>query len=236
MVYNTTQAACKVYVENAGCLREKTKYFGRFEMTLKLIELTVGPWPMNMCVLICEETNTSAIVDPGADPDVILKAVSDTKVDKILLTHAHMDHVGALEEIKSATGAPVYLHPAEHEKFGVSYDLPLNDGDEINIGNHTVKAIHTPGHTPGMISFDIGENRIVVGDTIFVNGPGRTWSHKDFLTTMETMKNIVFRWPDETRFYPGHGPSGTIGRERVRFEAFLEKGWPEGLQGDVTWE
>ncbi len=205
-------------------------------MTLKLIPLQVGPWPMNMYILVDTETQSSAIVDPGADPDKIMAAVRGTRTEKILLTHGHPDHVGALAEITKRTGAPVYLHPAEHEKFQIPFDEPLADGAEIAVGGHTIRAIHTPGHTPGMISFDIGDHRMLVGDTLFVNGPGRTWSHQDFLTTIETMRNIVFRWPDETRFYAGHGESGTIGKERKRFEAFLARGWPEGLQGDVEWE
>ena len=205
-------------------------------MTLNLIPLTVGPWPMNMFVLIDESTNTSAVVDPGADPDKIMAAVGDSRVEKILLTHGHGDHVGALQEIREATGAPVYLHPAEHDKFSIPYDVPLADQDLISVGSHTIRAIHTPGHTPGMITFDIGDNRMLVGDTLFVNGPGRTWSHADFLTTIRTMQEIVFRWPDETRFYCGHGDFGTIGGERSRFEAFVAKGWAEDAQGDIVWE
>ncbi len=205
-------------------------------MSLKLVRLEVGPWPMNMYILICEETRSSAIIDPGAESQKILAAVEGTRVDKILLTHAHGDHVGALDAVKAATHAPVYLHPAEHTKFGTAYDRPLADQDRIQVGSHAITAIWTPGHTPGMITFDIGEHRMVVGDTVFVNGPGRTVSHQDFLTTIETMKNIVFEWSDETEFFPGHGPSGTIGEERPRFSAFLERGWPEDLHGDVTWE
>ncbi len=205
-------------------------------MPLELIPLTVGPWPMNMYILICPETQRGAIIDPGAEAERILETVGDARVDKILLTHAHPDHVGALEAVRQATNAAVYLHPAEHEKFGVAYDRPLGDGDLIEIGNHTVRAIHTPGHTPGMVCFDIGENRIIVGDTIFVGGPGHTWSHEDFLTTIKTMRNVVFQWPDETQFFPGHGPSGKIGDERPKFEAFLSRGWPDGMMGDVLWE
>jgi glyoxylase-like metal-dependent hydrolase (beta-lactamase superfamily II) len=77
---------------------------------------------------------------------------------------------------------------------------------------------------------------MIVGDTLFVNGPGRTWSAEDFNTTMRTMQDIVFRWPDETAFYPGHGENSTIGAERARFEAFVAGGWAKGTQGDVAWE
>ncbi len=205
-------------------------------MTLKLIKQEVGPWSMNSYVLICEETATSAIIDPGADAEVLLNLIGGTKVDKILLTHAHADHVGALDEVKAATGAPVYLHPTDAEKFKISYDQPLAGGETITIGAHTIKTIFTPGHTPGQICFDLGDGRILVGDTVFVGGPGRTTTPADFAITMQNMKNIVFAWPDETLFFPGHGPSGQIGQERPAFEAFEARGWADDTQGDVAWE
>jgi hydroxyacylglutathione hydrolase len=99
-----------------------------------------------------------------------------------------------------------------------------------------VRAVHTPGHTQGMTSLDLRDGRVLVGDTLFVGGPGRTWSPEDFATTMRTLQDILFTWPDETVFYPGHGAHGTIGAERSAFEAFVERGWSSGLYGDVTWE
>lgn len=205
-------------------------------MPYTLLHKEVGPWPMNMYVVICDETGRAAIIDPGADAEEILTMVKPEQVDKILLTHAHADHVGALEDVKSATSAPVYLHPEEAIKFGVVYDVPLADGDIVPVGNLRLRAVHTPGHTPGMITFLLDDTHAVVGDTLFVGGPGRTWSPEDFATTMETLQNVVFQWPDETEFYPGHGPSGTIGTERPDFEAFVARGWPDDLQGDVTWK
>lgn len=205
-------------------------------MPLKLILKHLGPWPMNCYILVCEETQTSAIIDPGTDPEDLLSGIKKTLVDKILITHGHQDHVGALDEVKKATNAKVYINPIDAEKFDLAYDAPLNDGETIQLGNHTIRVIHTPGHTPGQVCFDLGDGRIIVGDTIFVNGPGRTASPKDFTTTIQTMKNIVFSWPDTTQFFPGHGPSGTIGEERPRFESFIEKGWPPDLEGDVTWQ
>lgn len=205
-------------------------------MSYTLLHKEVGPWPMNMYAVICDETGRAAIIDPGADAAEILAMVEPERVDKILLTHAHADHVGALDEVKAATGAPVYLHPAEAIQFGVAYDAPLADGDRIAVGNLRLRAVHTPGHTPGMISFLLDDTHAIVGDTLFVGGPGRTWSAADFATTMKTLQTIVFRWPDETEFYPGHGPSGTIGTERPDFEAFVERGWPADVQGDVTWK
>ncbi|HEX6305927.1 MAG TPA: MBL fold metallo-hydrolase, partial [Anaerolineales bacterium] len=172
-------------------------------MPAKLIKQEVGPWPMNTYVIIDPESDASAIVDPGAEADKILKSAKGTRVEKILITHGHFDHVDALAEIKAATGAPVYLHPAEADKFGLKYDLPLSHDQTVTLGNLRIRTIHTPGHTPGMICLDLGDGRIVVGDTIFVGGPGKTWSPEEFETTMRSMQEIVFQWPDETVFYPG---------------------------------
>jgi glyoxylase-like metal-dependent hydrolase (beta-lactamase superfamily II) len=205
-------------------------------MTLKLIKQAVGPWPMNAYILIDEETNTSAIIDPGADAETILSLTDGTQVAAIFITHGHADHVGALAEVKSASNAPVYMNPIDAEGFKLNFDQPLQDGQQVAIGNQQLRAIHTPGHTPGLTCLDLGDGRILVGDTIFVGGPGKTWSGEDFATTMGTMQQIVFTWTDETQFFPGHGPSGMIGQERPAFKAFVARGWSPKLHGDVTWE
>jgi hydroxyacylglutathione hydrolase len=205
-------------------------------MTLKLIKQEVGPWPMNAYVLIDEETGTSAIIDPGAEAGKLLDLTGGTRVAGILVTHGHADHVSALDEVRAATRAPVFINPIDAQGFHLEYDQPLQDQQQVEIGNQRVRAVHTPGHTPGMTCLDLGDGRILVGDTLFVGGPGKTWSPEDFATTMDTMQQIVFTWPDETQFFPGHGPSGIIGQERPSFAAFLARGWPRNLHGDVTWE
>lgn len=215
-------------------------------MPIQLHQIEVGPWPMNAFVLVCDQTGASAIVDPGADAGKILELAKGTRVESILITHAHEDHVGALAEVKAVTGAPVYLHPADGRKFGVEYDVPIDlaqagDRQEISVGIYKITAIYTPGHTPGMVSFAVdllrpGINpRVIVGDTLFPGGPGKTWSPEDFETTMQTLENVVFQWPDDTVFFPGHGEGSSIGGQREDFEAFLLRGWPEDLFGDVLW-
>ncbi len=205
-------------------------------MTLKLIKQEVGPWPMNAYLLIDEDSNTSAIIDPGADANKLLLLAEGTQVAAIFITHGHADHVGALDEVKAATKAPVYMNPIDAEGFNIKFDKSLQDGQLIAVGSRQLRAIHAPGHTPGLTCLDLGDGRILVGDTIFVGGPGKTWSGEDFATTMGTMERIIFSWPDETQFYPGHGPSGVIGQERPAYEYFVARGWPPDLYGDVTWE
>jgi hydroxyacylglutathione hydrolase len=205
-------------------------------MGFKLLTKEVGPYGMNSYVILDESSNTCAIIDPGGDPEVILEMTSGKQVMGILITHGHPDHVMALEEIKNATNAPVYLHQAEATAYELDYDQPLEDGREIAVGNLAIKVIHVPGHTPGQCCFDLGDGRIIVGDTIFVGGPGKTDSPEDFETSMKTMQSVVFAWPDGTIFYPGHGPWGSIGAERPAFEAFISGGWSSDTQGDITWE
>ncbi len=204
-------------------------------MSLKLIQKAVGPWPMNTYIVIDKETQKSAIIDPGADAETILSLINGTSAEKILITHGHGDHVMVLEDVKEATGAPVFMHPRDAAHFELEYDIPLHDGELITVGNCSLKVIHTPGHTLGQCCFDLGDGRIIVGDTIFVGGPGRTWSPEDFKVTMETMRDIVFQWADETEFFPGHGTSGKIGEERPAYEAFVATGWGDDLEGDIAW-
>lgn len=202
-------------------------------MTEKLIlkSATVGPWPMNSYVLICPDTRESILIDPGAEPETLSGMLAGSTPVAIVLTHAHHDHIGVLKEMKAQLGVPVYIHPAER----LAAERSISDGDTFKLGTHELRLVHTPGHTPGMITIMLPDPRAIVGDTIFQGGPGRTWSAQDFKVTMNTMRDIVFQWPDETECFPGHGPSFRIGDERPDFEAFLKRQHPSNLHGHVSW-
>lgn len=203
-------------------------------MNLELQRLEVGPWPMNCYLIRCLVSGQVAIIDPGADPDVILDAVDGAPVSSILLTHAHPDHVGALDSVRQATAAPVGIHPADAQAFEVEGDFPLEDGVEVEVGRSRIGVVHVPGHTPGSVCLQLN-GLVVVGDVIFPGGPGHTVSPEALTQSLASLGGTVFTWPDSTELYPGHGGHTTVGAERAAFEQFVAAARPPDLCGDVTW-
>ncbi len=210
-----------------------------------LTTLVLGPYQMNCYLLTCPATGEMVIVDPGDEAKAILQQIERAPVRYILLTHAHPDHIMALAEVRRATGAPVGVHPADAQvqwppdaepdpALTVAPDFDLRDGQVLEFGQCQLRIVHTPGHTPGSVCLMLDE-RVLVGDTIFPGGPGRSDSPAQLAQILDTLRTIVFRWPDETELYPGHGPGTTIGRERPAFEAFMSRLRSDDLYGDVTW-
>ncbi|MBI5649036.1 MAG: MBL fold metallo-hydrolase [Chloroflexi bacterium] len=194
--------------------------------------LLVGPLGVNCYVLGDENTREGIVIDPGGNPREILKTIETRKlkISAIVNTHAHFDHVLALSEVRAATGAPFMLHADEVEilasaqmsgaMFGMAMRQPappdrlLNDGDTIQVGAITLQVLHTPGHTPGGICLLL-DNRVIVGDTLFQSGIGRTdFPGGDYATLMQSIRDKLLMLPDETLVYPGHGAATTIGEER----------------------
>lgn len=195
--------------------------------------LVVGPIAANCYIVGSESTKTGMIIDPGAEAEEILKGVKDLGLDikLIVLTHGHMDHIGALMEIKEATGAEVAIHNEDAKSlqgqsqslgavFGLSHPAPprpdrlLKDGDSLDIGGLYFSVLHTPGHTPGGICL-LGQGAVFTGDTLFNYGIGRTdlpgGSYDQLVNGIHTK---LMTLPDNTVVYPGHGPETTIGAER----------------------
>lgn len=186
----------------------------------------------NCYFLIGNNSDECAVVDPGAEAGRIIQKLEEKKLKctHILLTHAHFDHIMALETVREATGAPVFVHEADSE-FLTDNDLNcmsvfssekikmnpaenlLKDGDVLEIAGERVRVMHTPGHTPGSVCFLCGSD-IVSGDTLFRGSIGRyDLPGGDFMTLLSSLKAIS-ELDGDRRIYPGHGPSTTLTRER----------------------
>lgn len=195
----------------------------------------VGPLQCNCVIIGCEETRHALVVDPGDDVDRILLTLDRhrLRVSAILHTHAHFDHVGATRPLHEATGAPTYLHPDDSflydhleqqaAMFGLKAPEPakierwFQEGETIEAGMVSARVLHTPGHSPGSVSFHLPGKvgSLLSGDTLFAGSIGRTdlWggSHEQIMRSIRTR---LLSFPDETEVIPGHGPATTIGREK----------------------
>jgi len=205
--------------------------------SMELSTRSVGPWPMNAYALVCPATRQSVLIDPGADTAALQELLAGTTPVAILLTHTHPDHIGALEPMRRLLNVPLMAHAGPHfNDMPLSLDRALADRDAVQVGQHTLRAYYTPGHIPDMLCYAIeGDVRVIVGDTLFEGGPGRTWSPADFQTTLGTLRHVVLAWPDETICFPGHGPSFRLGDLRPAIEAFLARDHGDFF-GDATWE
>ncbi len=204
---------------------------------LELRTRAVGPWPMNTYALICPETQQSILIDPGADPTALMGLLANSEPVAIVLTHTHPDHVGALQTMRERLKVPVMAHPGPHfQGMRLDADRLLGDGEELQVGKHSLKVYHTPGHIDDMICLAlVDDHRVIVGDTLFVGGPGRTWSAQGFQTTLHTLRTVVLTWPDDTICYPGHGPHFRLGDIRAAITAFVQKDHGTFF-GDATWD
>ena len=194
-----------------------------------LKKLVVGPFASNCYIVGSEPGKEGMIIDPGASTKQILSDVEELglNIRLIVLTHGHMDHIGAVKGVKEATGAEVAIH-ADDARFlrrlslstvyNLSFPSPpdrlLKDGDSIDIGDLHFTVLHTPGHSPGGICL-LGHGVLFSGDTLFNYGIGRTdfpgGSHQQLMNNINTK---LMALPDDTIVYPGHGPDTTIGIER----------------------
>ena len=194
-------------------------------------KLVVGPLEENCYVVADEKTKQAIVIDPGDEPDRIIEVIRDSgfKVDAIVCTHAHFDHIGVIGDIKKATGAKILINKDDIELYmrakdqAAFWDFDLDDipqpdgflseGDTVNVGSLVFKVLHTPGHSPGGICL-YGDGVVITGDTLFQGSVGRTDFPGGDITKLKESFNRLLELPENTTVYPGHGPDTTIGAEK----------------------
>ena len=197
--------------------------------------LPVTPFEQNCSLIWCETSGSAALIDPGGDVDVLLAAVekAGVKLEKLLLTHAHLDHVGGTLELARKLGLPIIgpqaedafwldMLPEQAQMFGFPPaeafrpDQWLSDGDVVELGALRLDVIHCPGHTPGhVVFFEPVSRHAFVGDVLFQGSIGRTdFPRGDHAALISAIRNKLFPLGDDVAFVPGHGPMSTFGRER----------------------
>jgi len=202
---------------------------------MKHIVIPVTPFVQNCTLVWCEETMKGAVVDPGGDVDTILQAVAENGVqlEKIMLTHGHLDHAGGTADLVEQLSLPVEgpheddkfwidAMPQQGQMFGVSPprsftpDRWLVAGDTVDVGNLTFEVRHCPGHTPGHIIFFHEPSRLaLVGDVLFSGSIGRTdFPGGSYETLIRSIKEQLWPLGDDVEFICGHGPNSTFGHER----------------------
>jgi len=204
-------------------------------MTLRAVVVPVTPFVQNCSVVWCDVTGRGAVIDPGGDLDRILEVVKahGVELEKVLLTHGHIDHAGGTAELARRFSLPIEgPHPGDRfwieqlpeqgAMFGVaraeSFEPSrwLDQGDTVTVGDVTLEVRHCPGHTPGHVVFHEPAARLAfVGDVLFAGSIGRTdFPGGDYDTLIVSIRHNLFPLGDDVRFVPGHGPMSTFGQER----------------------
>ena len=197
--------------------------------------LTVGPFQENCYIIGDEQTGTGALVDPGDEATRIALAVEQTGLDigQIIITHTHIDHVGAVAALVDEYACPVLMHaeaepmlqqlPTQAMMMGLRFgklptvDHPIEDEEVLNVGGLRLRSLYTPGHAPGHLAFYLEDEGLVLsGDALFAGSVGRTdLFGGDMDLLMRSINERLLTLPDETRVLSGHGPETTIGEERA---------------------
>lgn len=194
----------------------------------------LGAWANNAYILADEASNEALIVDMPEGSEEVIAAARDLRVKAIILTHTHPDHWADYDLVRNTFEAPVLAHPAEIIMPKDKVEGELAHEQEISVGPYFVKALHTPGHTPGSTCFHV-QHYLISGDTLFPGGPGRTNSPEDLQQSIESITSVLYKLPDETEVLPGHGDNTTIGESKREYAVFESKEHPANLCGDVTW-
>lgn len=204
------------------------------DSSITIHKIKCGPYDNNAYILVCPQTNQSILIDTPEDPAALIEEAQKTEVQAILITHNHSDHIAGFSEVTSAIQAPVGIGEADAGALSRPADFFLKEGQEVKAGTITLKAISTPGHTPGSTCLITG-NRLFTGDTLFPNGPGRTRTPENLKQIIESITSRLFVLDEGIHFYPGHGDDGDIKTEKEKYQVFASKSHPADLCGNVEW-
>ena len=196
------------------------------ESGLEIYKTVVGPIDNNVYLIRCTDTGESLLIDAANEHQKLLKISSDLQVKSVVETHGHWDHIGAVKEFREA-GYKVGV-TIDDANMLPSYDYLIEDEETIAVGNVRIRAIKTPGHTPGSVCFSVvGFPILFSGDTLFPDGPGAThYQGGDFPTIINSIEHRLFAsLPSETVVLPGHGRHTTIGEESPKLAEWVARGW-----------
>jgi len=201
---------------------------------IQIERLELGPFRTNAYIVICQKTRDSVLIDAPAEASTIMDRLKSTNPKYILLTHNHMDHIGALAELQAGLKVPLAAHALDAGNLPSLPEMLLSDGDTVSLGNLKFEVLHTPGHTPGSLCFKAGRY-LISGDTIFPGGPGKTRSPADFKQIVKSITGKIFVLPDDTQIYPGHGNFTVLRKEKDKFAVFSSRAHNPNLCGEVLW-
>jgi glyoxylase-like metal-dependent hydrolase (beta-lactamase superfamily II) len=200
-------------------------------VTSGTFSLDGGTWDVDNNVWIVGDEREVLVIDAAHDADAIAAAVGDRRVAAVVCTHAHNDHVIAAPALADRFSAPILLHPAEAPLWEMTHpdrkpDRELADGDTITAGGVVLRALQTPGHSPGSTCLYAPELGLLFsGDTLFQGGPGATGrSYSDFGTIIDSIRDRLLTLPGDTRVRTGHGDPTTIGAEAPHLEEWISRG------------
>lgn len=192
--------------------------------------VVVGPLDNNVLVVRCRETGEAVLVDAADEHDLLLDLCRRLGVTRVVETHGHGDHIGAVPALREA-GYEVAIAEADAAMLAAfDPDWPravIGDGDVVDVGRVRLRTIHTPGHTPGSLCFAVEAAPVLLsGDTLFPGGPGTTrFPYSSFEAIIDSIDTRLFNMDPETLVLPGHGASTTIARERPQLAEWIARGW-----------